>query len=142
LRPQWPMRPLRCPQRGSTRAFPCGANERALHPNAAPVRISRHGRAPSGLFPGCLRSTSIEGDTVMHVQLPARLRARPALASAMILAAFAMPWTAPVNASSHREAPFIATQPQTDATDFYMFRSYEPGRDGYVTLVANYLPIQ
>ena len=29
-----------------------------------------------------------------------------------------------------------------DATDFYMFRSYEPGRDGYVTLVANYLPLQ
>ena len=78
----------------------------------------------------------------MHVQLPARLRTRPALASAMILAVFAMPWAAPVTASSHREAPFIATQPQTDATDFYMFRSYEPGRDGYVTLVANYLPIQ
>src|SRR6266550_3428975 len=89
-----------------------------------------------------LRSTSIEGGTVMHVQLPARLRARAALASAMMLAAFAMPGTAPVSASSHREAPFIATQPQTDATDFYMFCSYEPGRDGYVTLVANYLPIQ
>src|SRR5881398_559053 len=78
----------------------------------------------------------------MHVQLPARLRARPALASAMLLAAFTLPWTAPVSASSHREAPFIATQPQTDATDFYMFKSYEPGRDGYVTLVANYLPLQ
>jgi len=38
--------------------------------------------------------------------------------------------------------PFIATQPQVDATDFYMFRSYEPGRDGYVTLVANYVPLQ
>jgi hypothetical protein len=45
-------------------------------------------------------------------------------------------------ASSHREAPFIATQPQVDATDFYLFRSYEPGREGYVTLVANYLPLQ
>jgi hypothetical protein len=32
--------------------------------------------------------------------------------------------------------------PQVDATDFYMFRSYEPGRTGYVTLVANYLPLQ
>jgi hypothetical protein len=29
-----------------------------------------------------------------------------------------------------------------DGTDFYMFRSYEPGRDGFVTLVANYLPLQ
>jgi hypothetical protein len=45
-------------------------------------------------------------------------------------------------ASSHREAPFIATQPQLDGTDFYMFRSYEPGREGYVTLVADYLPLQ
>ena len=48
----------------------------------------------------------------------------------------------PAKASSHREAPFITTVPKVDATDFYMFRSYEPGRDGYVTLLANYLPLQ
>jgi hypothetical protein len=47
-----------------------------------------------------------------------------------------------VFASSHREAPFITTAPKVDATDFYMFRSYEPGRDGFVTLIANYLPLQ
>jgi hypothetical protein len=29
---------------------------------------------------------------------------------------------------SHREAPFIAGQRQVDGTDFYMFRSYAPGR--------------
>jgi hypothetical protein len=45
-------------------------------------------------------------------------------------------------ASSHKEAPFIASQPQVDGTDFYMFRSYEPGRDGFVTLIANYVPLQ
>src|SRR6478752_2896261 len=45
-------------------------------------------------------------------------------------------------ASSHREAPFIATQPKVDATDFYMFNSYEPGRSDYVTLIANYEPLQ
>lgn len=45
-------------------------------------------------------------------------------------------------ASSHREAPFITTQPKVDATDFYMFRSYEPGRTDFVTLIANYLPLQ
>ena len=44
--------------------------------------------------------------------------------------------------SSHREAPFVTENPKVDATDFYMFRSYEPGREGYVTLVANYLPLQ
>lgn len=45
-------------------------------------------------------------------------------------------------ASSHREAPFITQMPKVDATDFYMFRSYEPGRENTVVLVANYLPLQ
>lgn len=45
-------------------------------------------------------------------------------------------------ASSHREAPFITTSPKADGTDFYMFRSYEAGRGDYVTLIANYLPLQ
>lgn len=45
-------------------------------------------------------------------------------------------------ASSHREAPFITTVPKADATDFYLFMSYEAGRTDYVTLIANYLPLQ
>src|SRR5450830_1848110 len=45
-------------------------------------------------------------------------------------------------ASSHREAPFITNIPKADATDFYMFRSYEPGRGAYTTLVADYIPLQ
>ncbi len=45
-------------------------------------------------------------------------------------------------ASSHREAPAITEMPKVDSTDFYMFRSYEPGRPGYVTLIANYQPFQ
>ncbi|RYX98002.1 MAG: DUF4331 domain-containing protein [Comamonadaceae bacterium] len=45
-------------------------------------------------------------------------------------------------ASSHREAPFITTAPKVDGTDFYMFNSYETGRTGNVTLIANYLPLQ
>jgi hypothetical protein len=45
-------------------------------------------------------------------------------------------------ASSHREAPTIAGLPRVDGTDLYMFRSYEPGRQGYVTLIANYIPLQ
>ncbi|SHF98705.1 protein of unknown function, partial [Loktanella atrilutea] len=44
-------------------------------------------------------------------------------------------------ASSHREAPAITETPKIDGTDFYMFRSYEPGRDGFVTMIANYQPI-
>ena len=45
-------------------------------------------------------------------------------------------------ASSHREAPSITKSPKVDATDFYMFRSYETNRAGFVTLIANYLPLQ
>jgi hypothetical protein len=45
-------------------------------------------------------------------------------------------------ASSHREAPNITRYPAVDATDFYLFNSYEPGRDGFVTVIANYLPLQ
>ena len=45
-------------------------------------------------------------------------------------------------ASSHREAPFITGQPKVDATDLYMFRSYEAGRSAFVTILANYQPFQ
>ena len=45
-------------------------------------------------------------------------------------------------ASSHREAPNITRLPAVDATDFYLFNSYEPGRERYVTVIANYLPLQ
>jgi hypothetical protein len=44
--------------------------------------------------------------------------------------------------SSHREAPLITERPKVDNTDFYMFRSYEPGRAGFVTLIANFQPFQ
>lgn len=47
-----------------------------------------------------------------------------------------------VLASSHREAPFITEMPKVDATDFNMFNSYEQGRSGYVTIIANYQPFQ
>ncbi len=45
-------------------------------------------------------------------------------------------------ASSHREAPFITGQPKVDGTDLYMFRSYETGRQDFVTILANYQPFQ
>lgn len=47
-----------------------------------------------------------------------------------------------VQASSHAEAPFITKLPKVDATDFYMFRSYEPGKTHTVTILANYLRLQ
>ena len=48
----------------------------------------------------------------------------------------------PALASSHREAPFVTENPKVDGTDFYMFRSYESGREEFVTLIANYYPLQ
>jgi hypothetical protein len=66
---------------------------------------------------------------------------KPQLSLAISAALFCLA-TSSVNASSHREAPFITQQPKVDATDFYVFRSYEAGREGYVTLIANYNPLQ
>ena len=72
----------------------------------------------------------------------ARLTLLPVVAAVAALASLA---ATPVHASSHREAPAITATPKVDGTDFYMFNSYEPSRltgPGYVTLVANYLPLQ
>ena len=59
---------------------------------------------------------------------------------ALLLGAALLPLCAV--ASSHREAPAIAGTPRVDGTDFYMFRSYEPGRSAYVTFIANYIPLE
>jgi hypothetical protein len=68
-------------------------------------------------------------------------RARALGATALVLLA-AAPAVAGAMPSSHREAPGICEMPRVDATDFYMFSSYEAGREGYVTIVANYIPFQ
>jgi len=47
-----------------------------------------------------------------------------------------------VYASSHSEAPNTSILPQTDSTDVYAFQSYEAGRAGFTTLIANYNPRQ
>ncbi len=48
----------------------------------------------------------------------------------------------PALASSHAEAPLISMDRYADNTDTYAFRSVEAGRDGFVTLIANYIPFQ
>ena len=48
----------------------------------------------------------------------------------------------PALGSSHREAPGITETAKVDNTDVYVFRSYEPGRDGTITLIANFQPAQ
>jgi Domain of unknown function (DUF4331) len=66
--------------------------------------------------------------------------ARTLVASALAVAAIATAF--PAFASSHREAPAITQTPKLDGTDVYAFRSYEPGRANFVTLIANYVPLQ
>ncbi len=48
----------------------------------------------------------------------------------------------PLFASSHAEAPLISMDRYADNTDVYAFRSSEAGRSGFVTLIANFVPLQ
>jgi hypothetical protein len=67
-------------------------------------------------------------------------RVAAAVSAALMLPMLAVPVVS--QGSSHREAPFITNFPKVDGADFYMFRSYEPGRSGFVTFVATYNPLQ
>ncbi len=73
---------------------------------------------------------------------PQARRSRSYLLGSAIALALATLGTLPAQASSHREAPSIAGMPKVDGTDFYMFNSYDPARPGYVTFIANYVPLQ
>ena len=48
----------------------------------------------------------------------------------------------PLRASSHAAAPLISMDRFADNTDTYAFRSVEAGREGFVTLIANFIPLQ
>ncbi len=67
---------------------------------------------------------------------------QPLFKAAPLVAAALLALAGGATASSHREAPSITTTPKVDGTDFYLFRSYETGRSDYVTLIANYQPLQ
>ncbi len=60
----------------------------------------------------------------------------------LVLAIVGALTSASVFASSHREAPNITKYPKVDSTDYYIFNSYEEGRGDYVTMIANYIPLQ
>ncbi len=78
------------------------------------------------------------------------MRLRTVLTSAALAATTTL-GAGVVTASSHREAPFISKNPKVDGTDLYAFMSYETGRTcpsatagpcGYVTILANYEPLE
>src|ERR1700722_15688806 len=60
------------------------------------------------------------------------------LAGALLLIFSMAPGT--LKASSHREAPLIAMDPQADNTDLYAFRS--PDDTNTITIIANYIPFE
>ena len=65
-----------------------------------------------------------------------------ALAAAALLAAMLTRASGPPSAAaaSHREAPLISLDPEADITDFFMFRSYEPGQSDKVDLIMDVIP--
>ena len=71
-----------------------------------------------------------------HLKSLSRKAVTAALLGSVAIAAL------PALASSHREAPMITQYPKVDNTDVYAFRSYEPGRSAFVTLIANFIPLQ
>jgi hypothetical protein len=71
-----------------------------------------------------------------------QMRQRASIATLIVGNLLAIGLAPQAIASSHREAPFITRHPKVDATDFYMFRSYQAGRGEFTTLIANYVPLQ
>ena len=63
-------------------------------------------------------------------------------AAAAVLLAAVSPGTGPqaAQAASHREAPLISLDPTADITDFFMFRSYEPGNADKVVMIMDVIP--
>jgi hypothetical protein len=60
--------------------------------------------------------------------------------AAFLLLVMCINISAPLFASSHREAPLIADDPLADNTDLYAFRS--PDDPNKITIIANYMPGQ
>ena len=65
-----------------------------------------------------------------------------AIAATTVLATLLSRASAPQSAAaaSHREAPLISLDPEADITDFFMFRSYEPGQSDKVDLIMDVIP--
>ncbi|HLO28035.1 MAG TPA: DUF4331 domain-containing protein [Anaerolineales bacterium] len=60
--------------------------------------------------------------------------------SMVVMALMVGPAPAASGAASHREAPLISLDPTADITDFFMFRSYEAGKDDKVALIMDVIP--
>jgi hypothetical protein len=121
-----------------TRAFRCDPEAIRSVQHAFPPSFSADdaGRAPPRVAPVAGHDQSTFPRRLWRRLMKHRLLA------ASLLACLPGAIATPALASSHREAPFITEHPKVDGTDFYLFRSYEGGREDFVTLIANYLPLQ
>src|SRR5688500_1039714 len=106
----------------------------SIHPHRSrPRTTSDSHRGPLRVAPAPWR----------RIYMLQRLRSRPALGVAAALAATAcVASLAPTvtQASSHREAPLVAGEPQLDNTDVYAFVS--PDSSNTVTMIANWVPFE
>jgi hypothetical protein len=94
-------------------------------------------------------SSNPNGERKEKVMQATVLDRRKALVAALALAALTTALIAALTlkggpqaarAASHREAPLISLDPTADITDFFMFRSYEPGKADKVVLVMDVIP--
>jgi hypothetical protein len=69
-----------------------------------------------------------------------RVAAIAAATAVLGVAAYTGLGPVPGGTASHREAPLISRDPAADITDFFMFRSYEPGKDDNVVMIMNVFP--
>ena len=58
----------------------------------------------------------------------------------MVVFVFIGLWMLGTQASSHREAPLIASDPLADNTDVYVF--VDPNESGLVTFITNFIPLE
>jgi hypothetical protein len=81
---------------------------------------------------------SFQGGIEMKKRTQTLVMAVIAVVTASAMLVTGLPGTHVVDASSHREAPLISTDPLADNTDVYAFVS--PDRPNTVTMLANFIP--
>ena len=82
------------------------------------------------------------GETAVNEAVNTKALVAIALAFGALVLALLASGTRPkaAQAASHREAPLISLDQTADISDFFMFRSYEPGHQDRVVLIMDVIP--
>jgi hypothetical protein len=97
----------------------------------AAAQVEREEAFPFRPVPRAFPDSSIRRDVVLRKTLALALVPLALITGASLAAA-----------RDHRESDYLAEHPKVDGTDFYMFRSYETGREDFVLLIGCYQPYQ